>query len=68
MVGTIAWIALFCVVVQIMFLSHKRHSKTTTLAKTGNAVATRVSGRVILLLFWIFIGVHLFARYTLPAH
>lgn len=68
MAGTIAWIALFVLVVQIMFLSHRRESRTATLSKTASAVATKVSGRVILLLFWIFVGVHLFTRYTLPGH
>jgi multidrug resistance efflux pump len=68
MVGTIAWIALFVAIVQIMFFSHTQESRTATITKTGDAVATRVSGRVILLLFWIFVGVHLFTRYTLPGH
>jgi hypothetical protein len=68
MVGTFAWIALFLAVVQIMFFSHRRDAGTAALTKTGSAVATRVLGRVILLLFWIFIGVHLFTRYTLPSH
>jgi hypothetical protein len=68
MVGSIAWIALFLAVVQIMFFSHRRGTGTTALTKTGSAVATRASGRVILLLFWIFVGAHLFTRYTLPGH
>lgn len=68
MVGTIAWIVLLLAVVQIMFLSHRREAGTAALTKTGSAAATRVSGRVILLLFWIFVGVHLFTRYTLPGH
>jgi hypothetical protein len=29
-------------------------------------VASRRLGRLLLVLFWIFAGVHLFARYTIP--
>jgi hypothetical protein len=68
MFGTTAWIALFLAVVLIMFFAQFRDAGPATLTKTGDAVARRVPGRVILLLFWIFVGVHLFTRYTLPGH
>jgi hypothetical protein len=45
-----------------------RSARTSSLARLGALLATRIPGRVVLLLIWVFVGVHLFARYTLSHH
>jgi hypothetical protein len=68
MFANIAWIVLLVAVVLTMFFARVSDAGPATLTKAGDAVATRVSGRVILILLWIFVGVHLFTRYTVPGH
>lgn len=66
MAGTILWLVLLAAAAALELAAHRRGSNVATLPRVIEAVATRLAGRVILLGFWIFVGLHLFARYTLP--
>jgi hypothetical protein len=66
--GTTLWIVLLALALVIEALSRLGRVSTPTLARTGALMATRVTGRVLLILFWLFVGLHLFTRYTLPGH
>ncbi len=68
MYGTIAWLALLALAVLFELLARRRRTKTSTLAQLGATIASRLPGRVLLVLVWIYVGVHLFTRYTLPGH
>jgi hypothetical protein len=68
MYANIGWLALLGASFLIEVLARFRSTRTPTLAQLGAALATRVPGRVILLLLWLFVGLHLFARYTFPRH
>jgi hypothetical protein len=62
-VATTAWIALLGVSLVIELLSRRAKPQVASLSLTGAWVATRILGRVILWALWIFVGLHLFARY-----
>jgi high-affinity nickel permease len=66
--ATIGWLVLLGLSVAIEAASRLRAGSTATLARLGAVIATRVSGRVVLILLWVFVGLHLFARYTIPGH
>lgn len=66
MVGTILWLILLGATVTLELVARWRDSKVATLPRVIEAAATPLVGRVILFGFWIFVGLHLFARYTLP--
>jgi hypothetical protein len=68
MYGTVGWIIILVAGVVLELASRLGAIKTPALNRTGALVATRVAGRVFLMLFWVFVGLHLFTRYTLPGH
>jgi hypothetical protein len=68
MIGTICWLLLLGASIGVELFARVRTTSTTTLARTGSLLATRISARVLLVLLWAFVGLHLFARYTLPGH
>jgi hypothetical protein len=68
MYGTVGWILLLAVGVILELASRTHLVRTPHIVRAGALVATRVAGRVILILFWVFVGLHLFTRYTLPGH
>jgi hypothetical protein len=61
--ATIAWIVLLAASLIIELLSRRESSDVTSLSQAGAWVATRVFGRAILWVLWLFVGLHLFARY-----
>lgn len=63
MTGTIAWIALLVAALVAELLSRRESHRVSSLCEIGARIATHVLGRALLWLMWIFIGVHLFARY-----
>jgi sorbitol-specific phosphotransferase system component IIC len=65
---TILWIALLALCALIELIGRARHERVATLSRTASLFATRIPGRVLLVLLWIFVGLHLFARYTVPSH
>jgi hypothetical protein len=68
MYGTIGWIVLLVACALIELLARRPQSRASTLSQFGALIASRMSGRVLLTLAWVFVGVHLFARYTIPGH
>jgi hypothetical protein len=66
--GTVGWLFLLVVGVLVEVLARREPSRISTLSQLGAFFATRVAGRVLLTLLWLFIGLHLFARYTIPGH
>ncbi len=66
MLGTIGWIVIAVVVVGWELVGRFGHGRTPDLGELGALVAMRLSGRIILIVVWVFIGFHLFARYTRP--
>jgi hypothetical protein len=67
MYGTIGWIVLLGVGALLELLSRLKVIGTPSLVRTGAFIAVRWAPRVLLILFWIFVGVHLFTRYTIPS-
>jgi len=66
MVGTTIWIALLAAGVLLEVFGWLRPNRVSTLSRATAMIEQRIAGRVILIALWIFIGVHLFARYTIP--
>jgi Family of unknown function (DUF6186) len=66
MIGTVLWIVLLAACILIELLARRFPSRGATISQFGVAIASRRLGRIVLLLLWIFVGVHLFARYTIP--
>lgn len=68
MYATVGWLALLGASVLIEVLARLGRTRTPTLAQLGAALASRIPGRVLLILLWLFVGFHLFARYTIARH
>ncbi|MGD0054988.1 MAG: hypothetical protein ABSC34_06065 [Acidimicrobiales bacterium] len=68
MYGTVGWIVILVAGLAMELASRLGAVRTPNLTRTGALVATRIVGRIVLLLFWLFVGLHLFTRYTLPGH
>ena len=64
MTATITWIALLAASLVIEALSRRQSHHIASLSETGAWMATRVLGRALLWIFWIFVGLHLFTRYS----
>jgi hypothetical protein len=67
MLGAFLWIALLVLCALIELSARVRPKRISTLSRTVSMLATRIPGRTLLVL-WVFVGFHLFARYTLPNH
>lgn len=65
MYATIGWIVLLVASVATEVVSRLVPRHVSSLERTAARIATRVSGRALLWALWIFVGLHLFARYTL---
>ena len=68
MLGAFLWIALLVLCALIELSARVRPKRISTLSRTVSMLATRIPGRTLLVLLWVFVGLHLFARYTLPNH
>jgi hypothetical protein len=62
-IATITWIALLAASLIIELASRRSGRHVASLPQTGAWVARPVLGRVLLWALWIFVGLHLFARY-----
>ena len=60
------WIALLIAAVIVEVLGRRFPTRVSTLRRTLSMVARQIPGRAILMLLWVFVGFHLFARYTVP--
>jgi hypothetical protein len=67
-IGTVCWLLLLAGGLGIELVARLGRTNAATLVRTCDLIAVRVFGRLMLLLFWAFVGVHLFTRYTLPGH
>jgi hypothetical protein len=65
-IGDILWFVLLGLSVTIEILARLVPARFATLSQFASGVASRPFGRLLLVLFWAFVGVHLFARYTIP--
>jgi hypothetical protein len=65
-IGTVLWLVLLGAGLSIEVLARFNPATFATLAQLGTKVGSRRVGRLLLVLLWVFVGVHLFARYTLP--
>jgi len=63
---TAIWLAPLAAGLLIEVLGRLRPRRVATLDRAVAMIERRVAGRAVLILFWIFVGFHLFARYTVP--
>jgi hypothetical protein len=66
--ATALWLGLLALGVLIELVGRLCPSRVASLRRAASLGAEHISGRVILIVFWLFVGFHLFARYTLPHH
>jgi hypothetical protein len=66
MIGDVLWFVLLGACVLIEVLARRSPKRFATLSQFGTTVASRLLGRIVMVLVWLFVGVHLFARYTIP--
>ena len=64
--GSYLWLVLLAIGALIELLARMGVGRLTTLGRVGAAIATSFGGRLLLLLVWMFVGFHLFSRYTRP--
>jgi hypothetical protein len=60
------WLALLVACVLFEILGRLHPARVSTLSRATSMLARHTSGRVVLILLWVFVGLHLFARYTVP--
>lgn len=66
MSGTAPWIALALCALVIDLAARRRWGSRAGLGSVVALLASRLPGRVALAALWVFAGIHLFARYTIP--
>jgi hypothetical protein len=66
MVVTGIWIALLIVGCLIEIVGRLRPDRVSTFNRAAAVIESRTLGRAALILLWVFVGFHLFARYTIP--
>jgi hypothetical protein len=64
--ATTLWVVLLVAGVLTEALGRLRPHRVATLSRASSLVARRVSGRLLLIALWVFVGIHLFVRYTIP--
>jgi len=65
-VTTIVWLALGGTAVALEGVCHASRSRWTSATSIVRWLWRRLPGRIALLATWAFVGLHVFARYTLP--
>ncbi|MGC2486305.1 MAG: hypothetical protein WA359_08690 [Acidimicrobiales bacterium] len=68
MIVTVIWWVLIGAGVVLEVVARARPNTLASLPRVGAWVARSIPGRVVLWMGWIFVGVHLFARYGASAH
>ncbi|MGD0883193.1 MAG: DUF6186 family protein [Acidimicrobiales bacterium] len=66
MTVTVLWVVLLSAAVVWEVVCRRSGGRWTSLGELAGAMAARRPGLIILLVLWVFVGVHVFARYTLP--
>jgi hypothetical protein len=64
--ATALWLVFLIAGVFIELVARLRPKSVASLRRAASMGADHTSGRLVLIVFWLFVGVHLFARYTLP--
>ena len=64
--GTTPWIVLVAVAVVLDLAGRARWGRSAGAGSLLTLFASRLPGRLLLAGLWVFAGVHLFARYTIP--
>ena len=64
--ATAIWLALLVACAVIETIGYLRPTRVSRFSRATSMLARRTSGRALLMLLWVFVGIHLFARYTLP--
>jgi hypothetical protein len=65
---TVLWWVLIGGGVIMEIVARRRPRIIAPLSRVGARLASALPGRVALWAGWIFVGLHLFTRYTLPRH
>jgi hypothetical protein len=65
-IGTVLWLVILGAGLAVDVVARRDPTKCATLTQIGAKVSSRGVGRLLLVVLWVFVGVHLFARYTLP--
>jgi hypothetical protein len=65
---TVLWWVLIGATVVLEFVARARPEALASLSRVGAWLAQSIPGRVGLWMGWIFVGVHLFARYGVNTH
>jgi hypothetical protein len=65
-IGDILWFVPLGASVAIEILARLVPERFAALTDLASRVASGRLGPLLLILFWAFVGVHLFARYTIP--
>jgi hypothetical protein len=60
------WLVLLVAAALVEFVARRRPNRVSTLHRATSMAAELLPARVVLIAFWMFVGVHLFARYTIP--
>ena len=68
MIVTVIWWALIGASVALEVIARVRPEAVGSLARVGAWLARSIPWRIVLWMGWIFVGVHLFARYGASAH
>jgi Family of unknown function (DUF6186) len=68
MIVTVAWWVLIVTSALMEIVARRRPEIIAPLSRVGARLATALPLRIFLLAGWIFLGVHLFTRYTLPRY
>ncbi len=66
MAVTALWTVFLAAAVVWEIVCRRSGGRWTSLGELAGAMAARRPGLVILLVLWTFVGIHVFARYTLP--
>jgi hypothetical protein len=66
MIGTLLWVAIGVLGVAWGLAARFGLTSWPGLGRVFGRIGARRTGRVVLLLVWAFLGVHVFARYTIP--
>ena len=66
MIGNAAWLALAVAALALEGACRASHGRWPTLGAVGSALWQRPLGRAALIALWAFVGVHVFARSTVP--
>lgn len=64
--GTAPWVALALLAAVLELVARLRWGRAAGAGAVLASCARTLPGRLVLACFWVFIGVHVFGRYTVP--